>query len=121
MLEPRILPAAAVVPPTSTVAVQTGTQPTNKVAAATNVGSGIAAVIAGVMTIYGGPALVEMLGPWGVAHPNSTAFAVALATAAATWAGVRYGGRGAAYNVLDAPNVAMAPVTSPTAADIRPA
>jgi hypothetical protein len=108
--------------PIAQVAVQqiSNPQPTNKVAAATNAGSSIAAVISGVMVAFGGPALIEMLGPWGTAHPNATAFTVALVAAVASWAGVRYGGRGASYNVLDAPNVPMVPAPSPTAGDMRP-
>ena len=124
MLEPRRSPEVwapqPVLPASSGVAVQTSGEPTRKVAAATNVGSALGGVIAGVMTIYGGPAIIEMLGDWGVNNPQQTTFIVALATATATWAGIKYGGRSASYNVLDAPNVAMAPVGSPTAVNIKP-
>jgi hypothetical protein len=44
---------------------------------------------------------------------------VVLITGVAGWLATLYGGRIASYNVLDAPNVPMAPVTSPTAGDIR--
>jgi hypothetical protein len=101
------------------VAVQTGPEPTNKVAAATNAAGGIAGIITGIMAAYGGPAIVEMLGAWATTHPAATQFLVVLITGVAGWLATLYGGRIASYNVLDAPNVPMAPVTSPTAGDIR--
>jgi hypothetical protein len=121
MLEPRILPAAAVVPPTSTVAVQTSPQPTNKVAAATTAAGGAGVLITGAMVTWGGPAIIEILGvEWTAAHPASTQIIVAVVSGLVALL-IPVIGRYAAYNVLDAPNVAMAPVTSPTAVDIRAA
>jgi hypothetical protein len=125
MLEPRVLPAAAAVPPTmpasSGVAVQISGQPTRKVAAATNYGSTAGGLIAGAMTLYGDGAIREVLALVPLIGPKMTDLLVFLAVGAAVLFGSKVAGRIAAYDVLDAPNVAMAPVTSPTAADIRAA
>jgi hypothetical protein len=101
------------------VAVQTGAEPTNKVAAATNAAGGIAGIVAGTLAAYGGPAIVEFLGAWATTHPAGTQLVVLLVTGVAAGIATKYAGRSASYNVLDAPNVPMAPVASPTAADIR--
>jgi hypothetical protein len=101
-----MIPAAAV-----NVAVQTGPQPTNKVAAASEAAGSLAAVLAGVMAGYGGPAITELLGAWGEANPSTTQLVVALVAAAAGYVVVKYPARAAAYNVLDKPNVPLAPVS----------
>ena len=93
------------------VAVQTSGQPTNKVAAASNMGGGLAAVVAGVMAAYGGPAITEMLGTWSTTHPSATALLVAAVAAVAGYFVTKFGGQAAAYNVLDKPNVPMVPAT----------
>lgn len=112
MLEPR--PAPPVVPtPVADLAVQAEPQPTRKVAAASNAAGSLAAVLAGVMAGYGGPAITEMLGTWGEAHPSTTQLVVALAAAGAAYVATKYGSQRAAYNVLDKPNVPLAPASRP--------
>lgn len=112
MLEPRTVPAELVVAPpvAASVAIQTGSQPTNKVAAAANAAGSLAAVLAGVMSGYAGPAIAELAGEWGKNHPSTLQLIIALIAAAAAFAVTKYGGQAAAYNVLDKPNVPLAPV-----------
>lgn len=107
MLDPRTIPAQ----PTATIAVQAAPEPTNKVAAASNAAGGLAAVVAGVMAAYGGPAIVELLGEWGATHPSTTQLVVGIGAAVAGFVVTRAGGRAAAYNVLDKPNVPLVPVS----------
>ena len=92
------------------VALQASPEPTNKVAAASNAAGGLAAVLGGVMAGYGGPAITEMLGTWGQAHPNTAALIVMAVTSVAAYIATKYAARAAAYNVLDKPNVAVKPV-----------
>lgn len=96
-----------------TVAIQTDPQPTNKVSAASNTAGGIAGVLAGVMTVYGGDAIRETLSvlPIGPKLQDLIVFAV---VAVAGFYASKLGGQAAAYNVLDKPNVALQPVTTPT-------
>ena len=89
------------------IAVQASGQPTNKVSATGTAAGGIAAVLAGVMTAYIGPAIMEQLGSWGTANPSTAAFLVALAAALAGFFATKYGGQAAAYNVLDKPNIPL--------------
>lgn len=110
MLEPRTLPAGEA-GPAPTIAVQTQPEPTNKVAAASNAAGSLAAVLAGVMTGYAGPAITELAGEWGKGHPNTLQLGIAMIAALAAYVATKAGARAAAYNVLDAPNVPMAPVT----------
>lgn len=103
-LEPRTIPDEE---PDLGVAVQASAEPTNKVAAASNAAGSFAAVIGGVMAAYGGPAMTELMGEWGKAHPSTAALGVMLVTSLASFYAVKYGGRAAAYNVLDKPNVPL--------------
>ena len=111
-LEPRTLPAEPATP-APTVAVQASAQPSNKVAAASNAAGSLAAVLAGVMTGYAGPALTELAGEWGKTHPSTLQLGIALVAALAAYIATRAGARAAAYNVLDKPNVPLAPVANP--------
>jgi hypothetical protein len=126
MLQPRPAPeivATVAVPPTevATLARQVGPEPTNKVAAATIAGGGSGAAITVLMTTWGGPAIIEMLGPvWVAAHPAGTQVIVGAVSILVGLLPI-WLARLAAYNVLDAPNIAMVPAPSPTAADIRAA
>jgi negative regulator of sigma E activity len=99
--------------PEPAVALQISPEPTNKVQAGTTAAGGLAAVIAGVMAAYGGPAVVELLGAWATTHPSATALLVAGLSAVAAYFVTKYGGQAAAYNVLDKPNVAMIPGPKP--------
>lgn len=86
------------------IAVQESPQPTNKVAAASNAAAAIGGVIAGVMAAYGGPAILEMLGDWGTAHPDTAQLIVMIVAGIAGVVGGKYVPPAAAYNVLDKPN-----------------
>jgi hypothetical protein len=88
------------------VAVQTTPQPTNKVAAAGTAAGAIGAVLVAV-TSFIGPALEETLG--GYMGPNALQLVIAAAGALIGYFGLKYGSQAAAYNVLDAPNVALKP------------
>ena len=94
------------------IARQASSQPTNKVRAASNVGGALAGVMAGVMTAFGGPALMELMGVWGTSHPSTAALLVASVAALASWVAGKYGGQQAAYNVLDKPNIPLVSVSS---------
>lgn len=118
-LEPRAVPPVDTEVPK--VAVQVGPQPTNKVSAATTAAGGIGGILSGAMAAYGGPALIEMLNPdWVAAHPNATQLLVLVVVGVGSALAIKYFGQSAAFNVLDAPNVPMKPVASPTAAAIQP-
>jgi hypothetical protein len=97
---------------TAPVAVQTSNEPTNKLATGTQAAGAIAGVLAGVLSAYGADAIKELLPspPLGPATQNLIVMAV---TAVATWAAAQWGGRRAAYNVLDKPNVPIAAAPSP--------
>lgn len=106
MLEPRTVPTA----PAATVAVQSGPQPTNKVAAAANAGGGIGGIIAGAMTLYGDGAIREVLGSLPIGE-KTTDLLVFVIVSAAVYLGTKYGAQAAAYNVLDKPNVPLVAAT----------
>ena len=116
MLEPRRPPAEVVIPATTAdVAFQAGPQPTNKVATATNWGGTAGGALAAIFTTFGADAIHEM---WtiifgvGVA-PMTEKLVTATAIFAVCTFLVRWLGRVAAYNVLDAPNVPVGPVPRP--------
>jgi hypothetical protein len=111
VLEPRTPPPPGPDTPAAEVAFQTGGQPTRKVSAASNVGGSVAAVLAGVMAGYGGPAIMELLGEYGSSHPSVAQFLIMIATSVAAFIATKYGGQAAAYNVLDKPNVPLTPVS----------
>ena len=94
------------------IAVQSSGQPTNKVRAASNVGGALAGVMAGVMTAFGGPAIMELMGEWGMSHPSTAALLVATVAALASWVAGKYGGQTAAFNVLDKPNIPLVAISS---------
>lgn len=89
------------------IAIQEGTQPTNKVAAASNASGGIAAVVASIMAAYGGPAIIEALGSFAETNPSGTTLLVMLVVGLASFFAAKFGGQAAAYNVLDKPNVPL--------------
>lgn len=93
------------------IAVQSGSEPTNKVAAASNASGGIAGVVAGVMAVYGADALREILGPLATTHPAATTLIVLTVTSTAAFYATQLGGRAAAFNVLDKPNVPLVKAT----------
>jgi hypothetical protein len=95
------------------IAVQESAQPTNKVAASTNASGSVAAVVAGVMAAYGGDAIREVMGAVATTHPDGTNLVVMLVTGIAAFYATKLGGRAAAYNVLDKPNVPLV-AASPT-------
>lgn len=107
MLEPRTAPSEVSAP--AAVAVQVGPQPTNKVSAAANAGGGIGGIIAGAMTLYGDDALREVLAMTALG-PKMTDLVCLIVVSAAVYLGTKYGAQAAAYNVLDKPNVPLAPV-----------
>jgi hypothetical protein len=92
------------------------TQPTNKVAAASNAAMAVGALIAGVLSAYGGPAIIEMLGEWGVANPSTAQLLVMIVTGVAGGVAGKYVPPMAAYNVLDKPNVALQRAAPPAPA-----
>jgi hypothetical protein len=102
-------PAKKLVEPN--VAFQVTEQPTNKVQASTQISAGIGAVFAGVFATYGGDSVREiwtnLMPVWLPADGPTAALVIAAAVGAATWYLAQRGGRAAAYNVLDAPNVKM--------------
>lgn len=108
MLEPRTLPTDAPAS-TASVAVQKSAQPTNKVAAAATAGGSIGGIIAGAMTLYGDGAIREVLAALPIGE-KTTDLLVFVIVSAAVYLGTKYGGQAAAYNVLDKPNVPLAPV-----------
>jgi hypothetical protein len=117
-LEPRTPPASGPDTPAANVAVQApgNTQPTNKVAAATNWGGTAGGAIAGIVSTFGSDSIHEL---WVIAFgtgaaPMTEKIVSALIIFAVCTFATRYLGRVAAYNVLDKPNVAMAPVTPPS-------
>lgn len=85
------------------VAVQTSTEPTNKLTAGTNAAGGVAAVIAAVMAAYGADAIKEMLSTMPIG-PAVTNLIVMVVTGIAAYFATSLSGRAAAYNVLDKPN-----------------
>jgi uncharacterized membrane protein YeiH len=108
VLEPRPLPPETIVAATD-VAVQQGSQPTRKVAAASEAAGGIGGIIAGAMTLYGDGAIREVLANMPIGE-KSTDLIVFIVVSAAVYLGSKYGARAAAWNVLDKPNVPLAPV-----------
>lgn len=108
MLEPRTLPEEPETGPT-TIAVQAGPQPTRKVAAAAEAAGGIGGIIAGAMTLYGDGAIREVLAALPIGE-KTTDLLVFVIVSVAVYFGTKYGARAAAYNVLDKPNVPVAPV-----------
>ena len=114
MLEPRIRPDVEPGPdtPAADVAVQAGPQPTNKVASATNWGGTAGGALAAIFTTFGADAIHEMWTlTFGVgAAPMTEKLVTATAIFAVCTFLVRWLGRVAAYNVLDAPNVPLTPV-----------
>lgn len=113
MLEPRIIPAETETEAVADgLAVQSGGQPTRKVSAATNAAGSVAAVLAGVMAGYGGPAIMELLGKYGETHPSVAQFLIMATTSLAAFLATKYGGQAVAYNVLDRPNVALKKASS---------
>jgi hypothetical protein len=92
------------------VAIQVSGQPTNKVTAASTAGGSIGAIIAGAMSLYGDGAIREVLSQVPAIGPKATDLLVFVAVSAAVYLGTKYGAQAAAYNVLDKPNVPLAPV-----------
>jgi hypothetical protein len=113
VLEPRTPPEAGPDTPAANVAVQTGAQPTNKVSAASTAGGSIGAIIAGAMSLYGDGAIREVLSQVPAIGPKATDLLVFVAVSAAVYLGTKYGAQAAAFNVLDKPNVPLAPVSQP--------
>ena len=111
MLEPRTVPAEPVVEHAN-VAIQVSGQPTNKVTAASTAGGSIGAIIAGAMSLYGDGAIREVLGGLPIGE-KTTDLIVFVLVSAAVYLGTKYGAQAAAYNVLDKPNVPLAPVSQP--------
>lgn len=91
------------------VAVQATNQPTNKVAATGTAAGGLAAVIAGTMAAYGGPAIQELLGSWGTNYPSVSQLLILIVTGVAAYFATKYGSQQAAWNVLDKPNIPLVP------------
>jgi hypothetical protein len=110
VLEPRTPPPSGPDTPAADVAVQTGGQPTRKVTAASTAGGSIGAIIAGAMSLYGDGAIREVLGGLPIGE-KSTDLIVFVLVSAAVYLGTKYGAQAAAYNVLDKPNVPLAPVS----------
>ena len=107
-LEPRVVPDEPTASPA--VAVQAGPQPTNKVSAASEAAGGIGGIIAGAMTLYGDGAIREVLASFPIGE-RTTDLIVFVLVSAAVYFGSKYGARAAAYNILDKPNVPLAPVS----------
>jgi hypothetical protein len=112
-LEPRTPPAETATP-VANIAVQApgNTQPTNKVSAASTAGGSIGAIIAGAMSLYGDGAIREVLSGLPIGE-KTTDLIVFVLVSAAVYLGTKYGAQAAAYNVLDKPNVPLAPVSQP--------
>lgn len=112
MLEPRVIPAEPVNPPTN-IAVQASPQPTNKVVAASNGAATMGAAIAAAVTLFAGDAIMEV---WNYVSPDAlddgatAKLIVGIVIAAASFYATRATARAAAYNVLDKPNVPVVPV-----------
>jgi hypothetical protein len=87
------------------LAEQTTMAPTNKVVAATNMAGTIAGIVTGTMAAYGGPAILELLDKaWAASHPNAAQLIVLLITGVAGGLATKFGGKAAAFNVLDKVN-----------------
>jgi predicted lipid-binding transport protein (Tim44 family) len=112
VLEPRTPPPPGADTPAANVAVQApgNTQPTNKVTAASTAGGGIGAIIASGMSLYGEAALREVLANFPIGE-KLTDLICFVAVASVVYVGTKYGAQWAAYNVLDKPNVPLAPVS----------
>lgn len=109
-LEPRTVPAETVPAATDLAVQQPGGQPTRKVAAAANAAGGIGGIIAGAMTLYGDDAIREVLAMTALG-PKMTDLVCLIVVSGAVYFGTKIGARAAAYNVLDKPNVPLAPVS----------
>lgn len=109
MLEPRTVPDE----PVATLAVQSGPQPTRKVTSATNAAGTAGGVIAAIFTTFGGDSIHELwvLAFGAGAAPMTEKLVTALIVFGVSTFAVRWLGRVAAYNVLDLPNVPLAPVS----------
>lgn len=103
---------------TASIAVQTTTEPTNKLAAGTTAAASVGAVIAGALAAYGNEAIrdviVEVL-PGMAAKAATTNFIVFMMVTVAAYVANKYAGLRAGYNVLDRPNVPLAAAPRPVA------
>ena len=112
-LEPRTLPTDPVAPAPD-LAVQQGPQPTNKVVAASNGAATMSAAIAAAVSMFAGDAIMEVwnyLMPTELHNGATAKLIVSCVIAAATFYATQAAGRAVAYNVLDKPNVPLAPVS----------
>lgn len=98
-------------PDVTPIAVQSTSEPTNKLAAGTTAAAGVGAVIAGALAGYGNEAirdvLVEVL-PVMAAKAATTNFIVFIVVTLAAYFANKQAGLRAGYNVLDKPNVPVA-------------
>lgn len=95
---------------TSSVAVQTTSDPTNKLAAGTTAAAGVGAVIAGALASYGNDAIRDVITevlPGMAAKSATTNFVIFMIVTVAAYAANKWSGLKAGYNVLDKPNVPL--------------